>query len=122
MFSEHEIDETRVSEMRSRAQQGGRMRDSDREPRSRRTFSKIIWQVKSARVSRRKRRLYCRLEVIANGSAVLIGRCWLIANMLFFWWSAIMGSRGIGNYFPGDDCGLCKTPDDFECGHDSLLE
>ena len=59
----------------------------------------------------------------STGHLVLMMQPERVVDLAIAWWKwQLSGDTEAKKMFVGDDCGLCKTPDDFAYGHNSLLQ
>ncbi|HVZ37343.1 MAG TPA: hypothetical protein VG963_33205, partial [Polyangiaceae bacterium] len=59
----------------------------------------------------------------STGHLVLMEQPDRVADMNLAWWRwQLKGDQEAKKMFVGTDCGLCKTPDQYEYGHNTLLQ
>ncbi len=59
----------------------------------------------------------------STGHLVLMEQPDRVIEMQLAWWKwQLKGDQEAKKMFVGPDCGLCKTPDEFEYGHNTLLQ
>ena len=60
---------------------------------------------------------------MSTGHLVLMMQPERVVDMALAWWQyQLSGDEDAAKWFLGDDCRLCNRADEFEYGHNSLLE